>query len=77
MTTRLKYIIISVNGDYDKKTVREFIEYGFLAKDSRAFREYVNKMSPGIDLNYNYTNINGGVEDIEIPIGINFFWPDA
>jgi hypothetical protein len=77
MTTRLKYIIMSVNGDYDKKTVREFIEYGFLAKDSRAFREYVNTMSPGIDLNYNYTNINGGVEDIEIPIGINFFWPDA
>ena len=77
MTTRLRHIILSVNGDYDKKTIREFIEYGFLAKDSRAFREYVNTISPGIDLNYTYTYANGEEEDIEIPIGVNFFWPDA
>ena len=77
MTTRLRYIILSVNGDYDKKTIREFIEYGFLAKDSRAFREYVNTISPGIDLKYIHTYANGEEEDIEIPIGVNFFWPDA
>jgi hypothetical protein len=77
MTTRLRHIILSVNGDYDKKTIREFIEYGFLAKDSRAFREYVNTISPGIDLNYIHTYANGEEEDIEIPIGVNFFWPDA
>ena len=77
MTTRLRHIILSVNGDYDKKTIREFIEYGFLAKDSRAFREYVNTISPGIDLNYVHTYTNSEEEDIEIPIGINFFWPDA
>jgi hypothetical protein len=55
MTTRLRHIILSVNGDYDKKTIREFIEYGFLAKDSIAFREYVNTISPGIDLYYTHT----------------------
>jgi hypothetical protein len=70
-------MITSVNGDYDKKTIREFIEYGFLAKDSRAFREYMNKISPGIDLKYSYTFDSGVEEDITIPIGVNFFWPDA
>jgi hypothetical protein len=77
VTTRLRHMITSVNGDYDKKTIREFIEYGFLAKDSRAFREYMNKISPGIDLKYSYTFDSGVEEDITIPIGVNFFWPDA
>jgi len=77
MTTRLRYIILSVNGDYDKKTIREFINYGFLAKDSRAFREYINTISPGVDLKYTHTYANGEEEDINIPIGVNFFWPDA
>jgi hypothetical protein len=70
-------MILSVNGDYDKKTIRDFIDYGLLAKDSRAFREYFGSVSPGIDLKYSYTFNNGVEEDIVIPIGINFFWPDA
>jgi len=77
MTARLRTIILSINGDYDKKTVREFIDYGLLAKDSRALREHIKTISPGRDLNYTYTHSNGGEEDIEVPIGINFFWPDA
>jgi len=77
VTSRFRQILLSVNGDYDKKTIREFIEYGFLAKDSRAFREYLSTISPGIDLKYNYVFEDGVTEDIIIPIGINFFWPDA
>ncbi len=77
VTTRFRHMILSVNGDYDKKTIREFIDYGLLAKDSRAFREYFSSVSPGIDLKYHYVFDNGVEEDITIPIGINFFWPDA
>ena len=77
ITARFRQMLLSINGDYDKKTIREFIEYGFLAKDSRALREYLSTISPGIDLKYNYVFEDGVMEDITIPIGINFFWPDA
>ena len=77
VTTRLRHTILSVNGDYNPKTIREFIEYGFLAKDSRAFREHFNSISPGINLKYTYTFDNGVEEDITVPVGVNFFWPDA
>jgi len=77
VTTRLRHTILSVNGDYNPKTIREFIEYGFLAKDSRAFREHFNSISPGINLKYTYTFDSGVEEDITVPIGVNFFWPDA
>ena len=43
--------------------------------DSRALRSYIKKISPDIDLNYKIT-INGTEEDIDIPINLNFFWPD-
>ena len=37
LSTRLKYMITSVNGD--EKAVRSFVDNQFLARDSRAFRQ--------------------------------------
>jgi hypothetical protein len=76
LTTRLKHTILSINGNYEKAVVRDFIDNGFLAKDARAFREYVSKVSPGIELKYNHTFNNGVEEDIVVPIGLDFFWPE-
>lgn len=77
LTTRLKYIIVSINGNYDTKTIREFVDNNFLASDSRAFREYYNRISPGINTKIKYTFSDGVEEDIDIPINVTFFWPDA
>jgi hypothetical protein len=72
LSTRLKYIITSVNGDREKKTIREFVENQLLARDSRALRQEVKRISPDIDL----TIQGDGGEDIAVPINLNFFWPD-
>ena len=72
LSTRLKYIITSVNGDRERKTIREFVENNLLARDSRALRQEVKRVSPDIDL----TIQGDGGEDIAIPINLNFFWPD-
>ena len=77
MTTRLKYMILSINGDYDKKTVREFVDTAFLARDAKSFREYYNQISPGINTKVKYEFIEGVEEDVEIQFGTRFFWPDA
>jgi hypothetical protein len=73
LTTRLKYLIVAINGDRDTKTIREFVDTAFLARDSRAFREYLLKMQPDVDLSFFPSN---RTESANIPIGINFFWPD-
>ena len=72
LSTRLKYIITSVNGDTEKKTIRDFVENGLLARDSRSLRSHIKETQPDVDLNYT-TDSN---EEITIPIGISFFWPD-
>jgi hypothetical protein len=77
ITTRLKHTIISVNGDRDTATVREFVD-NMLARDVKALREYMNKTMPDVDLKVNITKSNGDVvEGVDLPIGLNFFWPDA
>ncbi len=74
LTTRLKYIIQSVNGERDKKDVRDFIDNYLLARDSRALREYINEIQPDVDLTF---FPEGNESGVSIPIGLNFFWPDV
>jgi hypothetical protein len=72
LSTRLKYIITSVSGNSDVKSIREFVDNYLLAMDSRALREHIKENQPDVNLNY----ILEGGEEINIPIGLNFFWPD-
>jgi hypothetical protein len=73
LTTRLKYLIISVNGDREIKTIRDFVDNYLLARDSRALREYIKQIQP--DINLNFTDDSG--EEVAIPINLSFFWPDT
>ena len=74
LTTRLKYMLTSINGDPEGKTIREFVDQAFLARDARAFREFIQKIQPDVDLTFFPST---STESATIPIGINFFWPDV
>lgn len=73
LTTRLKYVITSIGNDREDKTIRDFVDNHLLARDSRALREYIKQIQPDVDLSY---TLDSG-EEVNIPIGISFFWPDA
>lgn len=75
ITTRLKHQIVSVDGNDDKTSIKEFVEQYLLASDSRALRSYIKSVSPDVDLSTKVV-INGVEEDIDVPINLNFFWPD-
>ncbi len=72
LTTRLKFIITSIEGNKEEKAIRNFVDNHFLARDSRALREYIKQVQP--DVNLTYTLDSG--EEVAIPIGLSFFWPD-
>ena len=73
-TTRLKYLITSIGGDREKKTIREFVDKYMLARDSRALREEFRRVAPDVELTYFPED---ATEGIPVPISLNFFWPDA
>jgi hypothetical protein len=75
-TTRLKYIITSVNGNRDKKVIREFVD-AMVIRDVRVLREEIRKVSPDVDFNLNITcTVCDNQIKVRMPIGANFFWPD-
>ena len=74
----MKHLITSVNGDRDIKTIREFVDGNFLARDARALRQYVADVMPDIDLTFDLTFSDGAsAEGVTIPIGPSFFWPES
>ena len=77
LTTRMKYVLTSIDGDYEIKTIREFVDNEFLARDARELRNYISKIQPSVDLSFDYEDQRGNITTIDIPVGINFFWPDA
>jgi len=73
VSTRLKYVITSVNGDRETKAIREFVDKHLLARDSRELRKHMKETQPDVDLTF---FPDGSENRIDIPVGIKFFWPD-
>ena len=74
LTTRLIHAIISLDGDEERATIRNFVNGEMLALDSKALRDEIVKVSPDVILKYTGED---GEEDINITINLNFFWPDS
>jgi hypothetical protein len=77
VSTRLKYLITSVNGDSETKTIREFVDNQLLAVDARALRKHYNEISPDVETVFTITDKNGEEKEASLPIGVTFFWPDV
>jgi len=74
LTTRLYYMITSIEGSREKKSIKEFVSNYLLAMDSRALREYITEIQPDVDLSFSPRK--SSKDRINIPIGVDFFWPD-
>ena len=77
LSTKVKHMITSVNGESDRPLVRKFVDTQLLAMDSRAFRNYVKEIQPDVSLFATVQNADGEEMEMDIPFTLNFFWPDA
>ena len=75
LTTRLRYLITSVDGETKQNVINSFVE-NMLAKDSLSLRREVANITPDIDMNQEI-EIEGDTVEVVIPMTVNFFWPDA
>ena len=76
VTTRLKYMIQSVDGNQDRGFITKWVQNSFLALDTKAFRKYVREISPDMDLTFNFiSELMGDEEALDIPFGAGFFYP--
>ena len=77
LTTRLKYQILSVDGDTKQETINDFVDNRFLSLDTRAYRKYVDSITPDLIFKQEYVSELGDTHTVDIPIGVRFFWPDS
>ena len=77
LTTRLKHMLISVDGNSDRAFVSNFVDNEFLSRDSLAFRTNFSKITPDIDMTANVIDSSGKETEVTIPVTVRFFWPTA
>ncbi len=78
MTTRLKYIITSVDGSDDLKVIRKFVDTELLSRDSLALRKYIQEVTPELKMDFLFECPSCGHDEImAMPLTVSFFWPRA
>lgn len=76
ITTRYRRMIVEVDGNREFGYISNFVSNRLLAGDSKALRKEVSRITPDLDLKFDYTSpITGETEALRIPFGIGFFYP--
>lgn len=78
LTTRLKHIIVAVDGERGRAAIDNFVDNELFAQDSRAFRSHIKQMSPDLDMTFTFvSDVTGEALEMEIPMDTSFFWPNT
>lgn len=76
LTDQYKMFVVSVSGVTERGLVEEFIDV-MPARDSSYLKSAYNKISPNIDLSYDFSCDECDAETrINVPFSANFFWPE-
>jgi len=78
VTTRLKYIIQSIDGDDDKASIRKFIETELVSKDALELRKHIKANIPDVDMSFQFVCSNCDYSGrMDVPLTVQFFWPSS
>jgi hypothetical protein len=78
LSTRMKYMIVSVDGNQDRPYINNFVDNELFAQDAKFLREQIKQKTPDLDMTFVFTsNITGESQVMEMPMDVSFFWPRA
>ena len=75
VTTRLKAVITSINGETSKSIISNFVD-NMLSKESLFLRDEIQRINPDINLTQE-VDVDGEITTLDIPMTVEFFWPKA
>jgi|TARA_R110000851_G_scaffold118177_2_gene245448 hypothetical protein len=77
VTDRLQRVIVSVDGETSGGKINQFVR-NMPARDSLTLRRYIDAHEPSVLMEAPFTCISCGHEqEVGLPIGPSFFWPDT
>ena len=75
LTTRLKTMILSVDGNSDKGYIHNFVDNELLAVDSLNLRKFIQDNTPDIDMVVKVTQPDGKEKEVAVILTAQFLWP--
>jgi transcription elongation factor Elf1 len=76
VTDQFKAMIISIDGVTDRKILNDFIDV-MPASDARSLRKAYQSITPNIEIKDEFSCTScGHTQELEVPFGADFFWPD-
>ena len=76
-STRLKYLIKSIDGKTDRGFISNFVDTEFLSVEAVEFRNFVVRTSPDLSFKTEAENSRGEKEKVAVSMTADFFWPDT
>jgi len=78
LTTRMKYLLTSVDDNTDRAYINNFVDNELFAQDSRYIRDEIKRRTPDMDMTFVFTsNQTGESQVMEVPMDVSFFWPKS
>lgn len=79
ITSYLSRCVVSVNDREDRSTISRFVT-SMPAGDSKFLRKLISNSEPGLEMKTTLRCDDpecGAIEEVPIPLGVSFFWPDS
>jgi len=77
ITDQFKFCVIDFNG-YDDPTTISYVAENMVAKDSRALRKWIDHISPDIVMKTQFDCPKcHSSQEVTVPFGTEFFWPES
>lgn len=76
MTTRLKYMLVSIDGNTDRSVIKEFVDNELSSFDSLELRKHIRGNNPDMDMNFDFSCPScAETARMQLPLAVDFFWP--
>ena len=77
ITSRMKRVITSIDGNSEQAAVSNFVDNEFLSMDSLELRKHMVQITPDVNLTTTAKFDDGREEEVAVEITAQFFWPTA
>ena len=77
MTSRMKRMIVSIDGNSERAAIINFVDTELLSVDALEIRRYLASMTPDVDMTTTATYADGTEGEVAVTITAQFFWPST
>ena len=77
MTSRMKRMIVSIDGNSERAAIINFVDTELLSVDALEIRRYLASITPDVDMTTTATYADGTEGEVAVQITAQFFWPST